>query len=296
MQSNIKILVAGLSQLEAGHSFQAHTHPYYQLNHIVRGEFVYTVDGVDYHAGVGDTVLVPMNSGHTIFLPGDSTGYFFEVKFSTLSQKDKDLCGDIGILVRGDDFSGVLLKEIFEENENLTPSSDEVMVTYLYSVLFKLTEKARREKHTPSKYIEVSSYSPPVRDTIRFLENNFSRQLTLDEIVEQTPVKKSHLCNLFKKETTITIFECLMIIRIRKAAELLTYTNMSLAQVSQETGFVNLTHFNRIFTKHLFLPPGQFRKHVESQDFYWRDLNAREKASPIAVAAFEGKKIDFAQK
>jgi AraC-type DNA-binding domain-containing proteins len=213
------------------------------------------------------------------------------MKFSTLSKSDKEMCEDIGILARGDDFSAKLLKEIFEENENLTPSSDEIMVTYLYSILFKLTAESRRRKHTPSKYIEVASYSAPVKDTIRFLENNFANQLALDDIVEQTNVKKSYLCSLFKQETSITIFECLMIIRIRKAVELLTYTDLSLAQISQSTGFVNLTHFNRVFTKHMFLPPGQFRKHIESQGFYWKDFNARENASPIAVAAFEGKKL-----
>ena len=56
-------------------------------------------------------------------------------------------------------------------------------------------------------------------------------------------------------ETSLTIFECLMVIRVRKAAELLTFTGMSLAEISCETGFVNLTHFNRVFTKHVMIPP-----------------------------------------
>ena len=293
MQNEIKILVSALSKLESGCVFEAHTHPYYQLNHIIRGDFIYTIAGVDYKAGVGDTILVPANSEHTIKSAGEDIGYFFEVKFSTLSKTDKDLCEDIGILVSSDEFSGKLLKEIFEENENLTPSSSEIMKTYLYAILFKLTAEIRRQKHTPSKYIEVAAYSAPVRETIRFIESNYNKQLTLDDIVKQTTVKKSYLCSLFKQETTITVFECLMIIRIRKAVELLTFSNLSLTQISQATGFVNLTHFNRVFTKHLFLPPGQFRKHLESQDFYWREINAKQDASPIAVAAFEGKKINF---
>lgn len=289
MLQEIKILISGLSKLDMGDSYKRHTHPYYQLNHIVRGKYTFTVGNQTFTANVGDTILIPMDSVHSLTEKNDETGYYFEVKFSSFSQGVKKMCSDIGILTQNDDFSGKLLKEIFDENNNSTAASEEIMVTYLYAILFKLTAKTRREKITPSKYIEVSAYSAPVRDTIRFLEDNYTKRLTLDDIVAQTPLKKSYFCSLFKKETTVTIFECLMIIRIRKAVELLTYTDMSLTQISKETGFVNITHFIRVFTKHVMIPPGQYRKHLKSQSIYWSQATA----NPITAATLGGKKIDF---
>jgi AraC-like DNA-binding protein len=291
MLQEIKILISGLSKLDIGESYEKHTHPYYQLNHIVRGTYKFTVDNSEFTAEVGDTILIPMNSVHSLTDIGDETGYYFEVKFSSFSQGVKELCSDIGVLVQNDDFSRNLLKEIFDENNNSTSASEEIMVTYLYAILFKLTAKKRREKNTPSKYIEISAYSAPVRDTIIFLEDNYMKRQSLDDIVAQIPLKKSYFCSLFKKETTVTIFECLMIIRIRKAVEFLTYTKMSLAQISKETGFVNITHFNRVFTKHVVIPPGQYRKHLKSQSLYW----SQAIANPIAAATLGGKKIDFPQ-
>ncbi len=291
MQQEIKILISGLSKLNTGETYATHEHPYYQLNHIVRGRYTFTVDGNTFTAGVGDTILIAANSVHSITDTSDETGYYFEVKFSSFSKGVKEMCSDIGTLVQNDEFSGRLLKEIFDENNNSTPSSEEIMVTYLYAILFKLSAKKRREKNTPSKYIEVSAYSTPVRDTIRFLENNYKKRLSLDDIVAQASLQKSYLCSLFKKETTVTIFECLMIIRIRKAVELLTYTNMSLSEISKEIGFVNITHFNRVFTKHVMIPPGQYRKHLKFQDIYWRDATT----NPIMAATLGGKKIDFPQ-
>lgn len=291
MNQEIKILISGLSKLDIGETYETHEHPYYQLNHIVRGKYIFKVDGQTFTAGVGDTILIPMNSLHSITDTSDETGYYFEVKFSSFSNGVKEMCSDIGLLVRNDDFSVKLLKEIFDENNNSTSASEEIMVTYLYAILFKLSAEKRREKNMPSKYIEVSAYSAPVRDTIRFLEDNYKKQLSLDDIVTQTQLKKSYFCSIFKKETTVTVFECLMIIRIRKAVELLTYTNMSLAQIAQETGFVNITHFNRVFTKHVMIPPGQYRKHLKSQDTYWIDATA----NPIAAATLGGKKIDIPQ-
>jgi len=287
----IKILISVMSKMNAGDRYKPHSHPYYQLDHIVRGSYEFTVEGRSFTAGEGDTILIPTNSVHSFTEIGDDTGYYFEVKFSAFSNGVKEMCSDIGVLVQNDEFSGSILREIFDETSNSTPASEEVIVTYLHAILFKLTAKKRREKNAPSKYIEVSAYSEPVRNTIRFLEDNYTNRLTLDDIVAQTSLKKSYFCSLFKKETTVTIFECLMIIRIRKAVELLTYTNSPLAQVSSETGFVNITHFNRVFTRHVMIPPGQYRKYLKSQNSYWREASA----NPIAAAALGGKKIDFPQ-
>lgn len=292
MNQEIKILISVMSKMNVGDTFDQHAHPYYQLDHIVRGKYKFTVEGRTFTAGVGDTVLIPANSVHSFTEIGDETGYYFEVKFSSFSHGVMEMCSDIDILVQNDGFSGKLLKEISDEHNNATPESEEIMGTYLYAILFKLSAKARREKNIPSKYIEVSAYSAPVRDTIRFLEDNYKKRLSLDDIVKETPLQKNYLCSLFKKETTVTIFECLMIIRIRKAVELLSYTNRSLSEISEETGFVNITHFNRVFTKHVMIPPGQYRKRLQTQDFYWSAATS-ERHSPITTAILEGKKIDF---
>jgi len=293
MHQEIKILISVLAKMEKGDTYKPHTHPYYQLNHIVQGSFDYTVDSMTFTAGPGDTVLIPAHSTHSFTQTGDDKGYYFEVKFSSFSKGVMEMCSDIGVFRQNDDFTGTLIREIFDENSNATPESEQIMVTYLYSILFKLSEQKRREKNMPSKYIEVSAYSEPVRNTIRFLEQNYKKRLTLDEIVAQTPLQKSYLCGLFKKETTVTIFECLMIIRVRKAVELLTYNPMPLAQVSEETGFVNITHFNRVFTKHVMIPPGQFRKYLQSQDLNWNDAALGRKVNHITAATLEGKKIEF---
>lgn len=293
MQTQIRLLMSGISKMNQTGIFKAHAHPYYQLNHILRGDFEFKIGEQSYCVGVGDTILVPMNSVHSIAQQQGDSGYYFEVKFSTFSKRDKDICDDAAILVKDDRFSATLLQEIFEEDENVTALSEEIKTTYLYAILYKLSAESRRKKNAPSKYIEVALYSEPIQNIIRFLESNYAEHLALDDIVKETKLQKSSLCSRFKRETNVTIFESLMIIRVRKAVELLSYTDMTLAQVSDATGFVNLTHFNRVFTKHVMIPPGQFRKHLASQNLYWNDATEIGQKSHIAAAALENKKIDF---
>lgn len=294
MENKIVILMSCVSKLESEGVFKSHFHPYYQLNHILKGHFTYTVNGEAFQAQPGDTILIPSNSIHSLVSNSKENAYYYEVKFSTYSKKDKELCDDIGVFVPQDPFTGELLSAIIKENENLTKPSLEVMVNYLYSILYNLSADTRRQKNIPSKYIEVSSYSEPTRQTILFLEDHYARKLSLNDIVSHTKVKKSHLCRKFKEETSLTIFECLMIIRVRKAIELLTFTSMSLAQISKETAFANLTHFSRVFTKHVMIPPGQYRKHLHHQGQYMTDAeHGQEKQLPVIRAPLSGEKIDF---
>ena len=293
MQQGIKILISVLAKINEGYTFKQHTHPNYQLNHIVRGSYEYAVGDCVFSAVVGDTILIPANSVHSFTNVSGEAGYYYEIKFSSLLAAVMEMCSTVGPLIANDDFSRLLIKQIVEESNYATPESEEIMLNYLYSILFKLTEKQRHEKNTSSKYIEVSAYSAPVRDTIRFLEENYRKGLTLDTIVAQTSLKKSQLSSLFKKETTVTIFECLMIIRVRKATELLSYMPMPLSQVCKEAGFVNITHFNRVFTRHVMIPPGQFQKYLHSQNLNWNDATLNGISNQITTAALDGSKIDF---
>lgn len=291
MQDHIQILMSGVSKMNQTGVYQPHAHPHYQLNHILRGQFDFVIADVRYTVAEGDTILVPSNARHSITMLSEGPGYYFEVKFTTFSRTDKALCDDVEPVVREDAFSPVLLKEMFDEEEHPTVQSEEIRRNYLYSILFKMATKRRREKVATTKYIEIGAYSQPVRDTIRYLENNYQKHLSLEDIVAEVDLKKSALSRKFKEETSITIFECLMIIRVRKAAELLSTTDMSLSEISEASGFVNITHFNRVFTKHIMIPPGQYRKHLASQNLYWKDA-VNQTASPIALAAIDNRKID----
>ena len=48
--------------------------------------------------------------------------------------------------------------------------------------------------------------------------------------------------------------------RIRRAAELIVYSDHSLSQVSEMCGFASVSHFNRVFLKYAGITPGQCRR------------------------------------
>lgn len=83
----------------------------------------------------------------------------------------------------------------------------------------------------------------------RFTEKNYMRKISVEDVAAQVFLSASRFSHLFKKEAGSSFVQYLNKYRIEKAKELLLNTNMCMTDVSEAVGFVNHTHFNRIFKK-----------------------------------------------
>ena len=108
--------------------------------------------------------------------------------------------------------------------------------------------------------IDTLGYNKLSKRVIAFLTDHYGENLSLDDISAGVGVTKNYLCNAFKLNTNITIVDCLNMIRIRKAAEQIVYSDLPLTQIAQMCGYVSASHFNRVFMRYVGMPPGQCRR------------------------------------
>ena len=71
---------------------------------------------------------------------------------------------------------------------------------------------------------------------------------------------------LFKQQTGISPHAFVNLIRLRQAAVLLRQTADSVLSVALNVGFQSETHFGKAFKKQYGISPGQYRKHVETDE------------------------------
>ena len=79
-------------------------------------------------------------------------------------------------------------------------------------------------------------------------------------------------CELFKKETGITIFQYAMKLKIEAAEKMLVYTDYSPSDISNYFAFASHSHFINIFKKHTGLTPNEYRK-LHYQKYFEREAN-----------------------
>ena len=98
-----------------------------------------------------------------------------------------------------------------------------------------------------------------VRAVCDYLAANYHRTVSLDTLAKVACLSKYHLLRAFTKEAGITPYCYLETIRIDRAKELLK-SGKSPAEVAQETGFSDQSHFTNAFKRMIGLTPGQFRR------------------------------------
>lgn len=238
----------------------AHTHPYYHMFYIRTGQGVFMVNGEEYVLEAGDTLLVPRQMEHAYSNKQETTMEYLEIKF-TLPQgaMDAQLLG-LGPLVSTDPLAGMLFQQILQEYSDLEGLADEAAASYLEAILHILTQKTRYSKQRQFRFIDATAYNPLSQSIIRFLEEHYAQDISLDALAAALGYNKSYLCVAFKKDTHTTILDFLNMIRIRRAAELIVYSDHSLTQVADMCGFASDSHFNRVFVKYVGTTPGQCRR------------------------------------
>ncbi len=99
-----------------------------------------------------------------------------------------------------------------------------------------------------------------MQSVYNFVEKNFHRQVTLDEAAGVINMTTPAFCRFFKKINHKTFIEFLNEFRVAHACSLLAEEHLSIAAVSYESGFNNLSHFNKQFKSVTGVTPTQYRQ------------------------------------
>ena len=236
-----------------------HDHPYYHLFFIRSGEGIFALKEQEQFLCSGDCLLVPPETAHAYRNEAEVPLEYMEIKFTLApgpleSQLRQQPC------VARSRLAGLLVQQILKEYSDLGSLADSAAESYLYALLSALTESDRYTKPRSFRYIDATSWSELSQKIITWLENHYDQTASLEALAADLGYNKSYLCEAFKKNTRLTILDCLNTIRIRRAAELIVYSDHSLPQVADLCGFASVSHFNRVFLKYVGITPGQCRR------------------------------------
>jgi AraC-like DNA-binding protein len=100
-----------------------------------------------------------------------------------------------------------------------------------------------------------------VESALEFIRANYSRMISIDEIIERTHMSKFYFLRLFKAYTGLGLYEYLNNHRIDMAKKQLKATDSTVGSVGQAVGFNDVNCFIRYFKKVTGVTPAMFRKY-----------------------------------
>jgi len=136
----------------------------------------------------------------------------------------------------------------------LKPIDEAELMKLLNKAIYNISLNLKAVSHSG-----VSNYSMPIKSACEFINKNFQEDINLNKISNYVALSKNYFCNLFKKETGITVWDYLIRTRMEKAKELLLETALKTYDISEAVGYDDPSYFGRLFKKYSGCTPVEFR-------------------------------------
>ncbi len=125
-----------------------------------------------------------------------------------------------------------------------------------------LIEKPVEHYIRSTRAITQPQGSQTIRKALAFIQANFTRDLTLEEVAGQAGVSKSYLSRIFPEYTGKHFCSYLQQLRIERAKELLRFTDEHIYEIASKVGFWNSRYFCKVFRDTVGMTPADYRRIV----------------------------------
>lgn len=99
-----------------------------------------------------------------------------------------------------------------------------------------------------------------IQEAVTYMEHNYQRNLTVEEISDACGLNRSYFSKLFKDNMGCPPQEFLIRLRLGKATEMLRGGSMPIGEIAVKCGYPNQLHFSRAFKKRFGVPPREWRQ------------------------------------
>ncbi|WP_044171499.1 helix-turn-helix domain-containing protein [Flectobacillus major] len=261
------------SRVKKEFNFPLHTHEEFELNFIMNAKNAKRIVG-DHTDVIEDLelVLVGSNLPHAWFTHQCQSE---EIKEVTI-QFHRDLFDDKFLKRNQLSFIRALLERsakgiLFSPETalalkprflNLHQKSGFDSVLELMSILHDLSisRNMRTLSNTSFSNESLSYNSRRIEKAFEYMQANYDKNITLEEMSKLVGMTEVSFSRFIKKRTGKTFIDSLNEIRIGHASRLLIDTTHTIAEISYQTGFNNLSYFNRIFKARNGCTPKEFRE------------------------------------
>lgn len=192
----------------------------------------------------------------------DSVG---EVAAGYLEQTRKTAIISITVCTRAAMRGGISPTEAYQISDfymqKLDQCTDEASMTACRNEAIRtLTDRVRlkKEQKARSTYVEACC---------DYIGKHYREKIYLDDLAKKMGISPTYLSRLFSKEVGVTIQDYVVGVRVERAANLLTYSSSSIAEIGDYVNFPSQSYFGKVFKKYKSMTPKQYRNAHKPKEF-----------------------------
>ncbi len=133
---------------------------------------------------------------------------------------------------------------------------------YAYLILSRMIEKSSLQQPQD----KAGRHETYLKAAVRYMEQNYYRNIRIAEIAENIGLDRSYLGSLFKKHLNVSMQGFLADLRMTKACRLLKNAELRVADVSRSVGYSDQLQFSKVFKAYMGLSPLEYRRKCEADN------------------------------
>lgn len=99
-----------------------------------------------------------------------------------------------------------------------------------------------------------------IRAARDYIFDHINEPISTDALAAFLRMNRTYLCNLFMRETGMTVNHYIATVKIDEAKRLMRVTHKSIAEIAEYLGFSSQSYFQKVFKKYTGVTPGEYRK------------------------------------
>lgn len=247
-----------------------HWHNYFEFEIATCGDCIHYLNGSEYRITRGEAHLLRYSDFHTYRTKNNTYTHLFNFNFDEaalpesitnllLNSSEPMIC-----FFDEEELTAILndIDLIFKEQPNsddplkaalLTATFTKIVLTFLCKCNKSLSNDA--SEHSVTRF----------NDIISMIHCHFREDLSLNQLAKAVGLTPNHLGLLFKSQVGENFTSYLKKVRLNHAKNLLKHSNLSIAEVSEYSGFKSVSYFIQCFKSKYNLTPKQYIMSLENE-------------------------------
>ena len=265
LTSSVEVLWTARYDYKRHWTLVRHKHDYFQMIYFLSGAGSLFLDSREYSIREGDLFLIKPHRNHGLvpsspvktldlkFVVND-----FAVRRSLLEASD--------MIAEKDGSVAGLFEHIRGEGERMGYLYRDACNLFLQQILIHYLREDRREVDAGAAELAEDERAGDdiVRSALEFMKGHYAEDLCLPQIAGKVQRSTRHIRQRFEDCLGVPPMRYLLQYRVKKAKELVQYSDYSLKEIAELVGFKTIHHFTRVFREIVGESPGAWRRKYRS--------------------------------
>jgi AraC-like DNA-binding protein/mannose-6-phosphate isomerase-like protein (cupin superfamily) len=241
-----------------------HAHEHLQICFVMNGACLHHVKEQAYLLVKGDMFVIPPFVPHRLEPYHEEKVEVVQIDFMPIVVNEDEILREAPFFPKFSISSGNqaqiqgLIAHMKEEHARRESGYEQLIKADLIRLLVTIF------RETSKLDAAASVNEPPSRrlfyESVQYIEEHYAEELHLNELAQRAAMSPTYFSYMFKVLKGQPFVQYVNEIRIRKALDLLRLTEKSVMEICMETGFNNMSHFNRMFKKATGTSPLKYRQ------------------------------------